>query len=104
MGMSSSSESAEEGGSVLILLEGGEGEGEGLEIGGSLGWVIGTMEGPNWASRNMQRRERRVEGEGLAWGFLWVWRCEDSMYHCVCGQQRSFLFTLNSHLYILWLG
>ena len=51
------------------------------------GCAIGVMLGPNWASRNMKRRERRVEGEVVAWGWgvegeggggLWEWLREDS--------------------------
>lgn len=32
------------------------------------GCEMGLTEEPNWASRNMQRREKRSSGERLAWG------------------------------------
>lgn len=35
-------------------------------LGTSLGWVMGVIEEPNCASRNMQRREKRSSGVTLA--------------------------------------
>ena len=56
---STSSSSASSSGSFLMPSPSGAGFG-GLD--GTFGLAIGATRGPNWASRNMQRRENRSSG------------------------------------------
>jgi hypothetical protein len=66
---------------------------EAVELRGTvMGWMASA---PNWASRKRNRRERRVEGSGVLWGFgclkrwvrvgdvggvwEWLWDFEDSV-------------------------
>ncbi len=56
---STSSSSAPSSGSFLMPLSSSVAFGG---LGGVLGLAIGVTEGPNWASRIMQRREKRSSG------------------------------------------